>query len=229
MSNSMINTTGIKQLSTPTTTPTSSTMNSTVNTPQPNLALPLTPSQSQATQSQPPHPHPPSIFTSISPRNSITSFSNNRPNLTTNNNQRNYSISSSTTSGSGSPKRYSFSEYSNEQIIDLMEREQDAIVLKLMKEIQSLKQENKQLRLNQYNNSNNNNNNNNSPCITSTSNNTGIMSAPITLQYVVHLPYLQDLHQLLHQLHHMVIIIIIVPTPTTTIIIVIVEVEVFLP
>lgn len=74
----------------------------------------------------------------------------------------------------------SFSEYSNEQIIDLMEREQDAIVLKLMKEIQSLKQENKQLRLNQYNNSNNNNNNNNSPCITSTSNNTGIMSAPIT-------------------------------------------------
>ncbi|CAK7890990.1 hypothetical protein CAAN3_01S03114 [[Candida] anglica] len=59
----------------------------------------------------------------------------------------------------GTSRRYSFpkggatpSEHmnlrkmSNEQIIDLMEREQDAIVLKLMKEIESLKEENKSLK-----------------------------------------------------------------------------------
>lgn len=95
--------------------------------------------------------------TVISPRNSITSFSNptkqlransiNSDNGNNSNGRRtsnsNYSITSTPTTNN----RYSFSEYSNEQIIDLMEREQDAIVLKLMKEIEFLKQENKMLRL----------------------------------------------------------------------------------
>ncbi|KAK6457423.1 uncharacterized protein RJT20DRAFT_40129 [Scheffersomyces xylosifermentans] len=63
-------------------------------------------------------------------------------------------------------KRYSFSDYNfppspnnmnngnnstgvynNEQIIDLMEREQDAIVLKLMREIEALKHENRFLKM----------------------------------------------------------------------------------
>ncbi|RCK66112.1 hypothetical protein Cantr_01853 [Candida viswanathii] len=177
MSNPMVNTRNTStsptlkqqsQLSTPTTTPTSPRMSA------------------SASSNNTPHSHsqapPPSIFTSISPRNSITSFSNGRPNLT-NNSQRNYSISSSTSTTSsstnnspsvsaGSPKRYSFSEYSNEQIIDLMEREQDAIVLKLMKEIEMLKQENKMLKMNNTSSSTGNNGNSNGT--------SGIMSAPIT-------------------------------------------------
>ena len=76
--------------------------------------------------------------TVISPRNSITSFSNptkqpransiNSDNGNNSNGRRtsnsNYSITSTPTTNN----RYSFSEYSNEQIIDLMEREQDACI-----------------------------------------------------------------------------------------------------
>lgn len=72
----------------------------------------------------------------------------------------NVSNASPITPVSSNPNRYSFGEYhfpanqvmpsvagSPEHIIDLMEREQDAIVLKLMKEIETLKNENKSLRL----------------------------------------------------------------------------------
>ncbi|CAI5755493.1 unnamed protein product [Candida verbasci] len=76
---------------------------------------------------------PPTINQSISPRNSITSLNKNH------NHHKNYTTTAS-------PKRLSLSEFTNEQIIDLMEREQDAIVLKLMREIENLKNENKMLK-----------------------------------------------------------------------------------
>ena len=80
----------------------------------------------------------------VSPRNSITAT-----NAAARHN-RSLSVSSSnyTTNSMPSPNRASFSEFSNEQIIDLMEREQDAIVLKLMREIEFLKLENKILKMN---------------------------------------------------------------------------------
>ncbi|EMG48902.1 hypothetical protein SBY92_004323 [Candida maltosa Xu316] len=127
----------------------------------PTLAPPITTSPSTSFSS-----------TSISPRNSITSFKSSIPHSNSNSTSRsssnasNYSITGNTTTSNSvalSPKRYSFSEYSNEQIIDLMEREQDAIVLKLMKEIEFLKQENKSLKMSSNNHNSNSNNNNNVP------------------------------------------------------------------
>lgn len=49
--------------------------------------------------------------------------------------------------GNKSPTHVNYSQLNNEQVIDLMEREQDGIVLKLIKEIEALKQENQALKM----------------------------------------------------------------------------------
>lgn len=58
-----------------------------------------------------------------------------------------FSAPSPSPSSAGSDQVMNLRKMSNEQIIDLMEREQDGIVLKLMKEIELLKDENKNLKV----------------------------------------------------------------------------------
>ncbi|ODV77214.1 uncharacterized protein CANTADRAFT_7708 [Suhomyces tanzawaensis NRRL Y-17324] len=124
--------------------------------------------QNAYTPHTPHHHYPPS---QLSPRNSHPELklkphaTHNYTTSSASSIQRSPSLSTRSSFSNGSTplvaKRNSFSDsvaiptpsahsplLNNEQIIDLMEREQDAIVLKLMKEIEALKQENKTLKTN---------------------------------------------------------------------------------
>ncbi|CAH2354725.1 hypothetical protein CLIB1423_18S02300 [[Candida] railenensis] len=100
----------------------------------------------------------------ISPGSSSSSLSdarNNRPSLgDLTNSSRRYSfpesISAAPSPTSALNENMNLRKMSNEQIIDLLEREQDAMVLKLMKEIETLKEENKNLKASLSNASSNN-------------------------------------------------------------------------
>lgn len=95
--------------------------------------VPTTATSAAAVNRIPPPPGP--LSTASSPRNSFSSTFN----------------SASIGDGSFSQRRYSDNSAtsrkpSTEEVFDLMEREQDAIVLKLMREIQQLKEDNRALR-----------------------------------------------------------------------------------
>ncbi|ODV94361.1 hypothetical protein PACTADRAFT_18065 [Pachysolen tannophilus NRRL Y-2460] len=80
--------------------------------------------------------------------NNINNNSNNNNNNNNNNNTSSNIPSSSSTGNLLSPQKHSSLDrrLSNEELIDIMEKEQDAIVLRLMKEITSLREENKSLK-----------------------------------------------------------------------------------
>lgn len=96
------------------------------------------------------------VFQGTHPSHGSHTFSQGLSNYTT---QRSPSMSQTSSFAPGIRNRNSISDFhlspqnlhpTSEQVIDMMEREQDGMVLRLMKEIEHLKQENSQLRGQSY-------------------------------------------------------------------------------